>query len=109
MRCYICKKEVKETFTLDNQKMVCNKCLEKEIYKERRKIMKKYKRPSYRKEQKRPQEYTLGIYGKLIKKKHCRAYCNYHKCYLGGIDIKERKCKEKKCKYKENMKGNYYE
>lgn len=52
--------------------------------------------------------FVLGIYGKTIKKKHCRAYCKLHSCYLGGLDIVERKCSKKKCRYLKQIKENYY-
>ena len=37
MKCSKCKKEVKETFTNDKWQQVCKECLEKEIYKRRKK------------------------------------------------------------------------
>ena len=37
MKCSKCKKEVKETFTNDKWKQVCKECLEKEIYRRRKK------------------------------------------------------------------------
>lgn len=37
MKCSKCKKEVKETYTNDKWKQVCKECLEKEIYKRRKK------------------------------------------------------------------------
>lgn len=39
----------------------------------------------------------LGLYGKLIYRGV--AYCKKHKCYLKPLDIKEKKCKFKKCRY----------
>jgi len=104
MKCSKCKRDTRDTFTLDNNKLVCKECLEKEIYKERKQIMKKYKRGSIN-----YKNFTLGIYGKKIKKKHCRAYCELHKCYLGGLDIKERECIKKKCKHLKGIKENYYD
>lgn len=97
MICIKCNKYTDELFTIEKKNkeyLVCRSCLEKEIYKERKKIMKKYKRGSYN-----YQNFTMGIYGKIIKKKHCRAYCDLHKCYLGGLDIKERECQKKECKH----------
>ena len=97
MICGKCNKYTEELFTIDKKNkeyLVCRSCLEKEIYKERKKTMKKYKRGKYN-----YQNFTMGIYGKIIKKKHCRAYCDLHKCYLGGLDIKERECKKKECKH----------
>ena len=44
MKCEICKKETKEVFTLDKGNKVCPSCLEKDIYKTRRKIIKKHKK-----------------------------------------------------------------
>ena len=43
MKCSKCKKEVKETYTNDKWKQVCRNCLEKEIYKRRRKKITKEK------------------------------------------------------------------
>lgn len=42
MKCSKCKKEVKETYTNDKWKQVCKECLEKEIYKRRKKNRKLY-------------------------------------------------------------------
>ena len=39
----------------------------------------------------------LSLYGKLTYK--AVAYCNLHKCYLEPIQIKEKSCNFKKCKY----------
>lgn len=44
MKCQKCKKEIKESFTSDNYEEICKECLEKEIYKKRKKTVKKYKR-----------------------------------------------------------------
>ena len=100
MRCSKCKKYTEDTFTSKNGKLICRECLESEIYKERRKTMKKYKKGSIN-----YKNFTIGIYGKNIKKKHCRAYCELHKCYLGGLDIIERECLKKKCKHLKKHKG----
>lgn len=43
MKCEKCKKETNQLFTLEKRKidlMVCSKCLEKSIYKKRRKLLK---------------------------------------------------------------------
>lgn len=64
------------------------------------------KRPSYRKELKPPSNYVLGIYGRLIPIGRCKCYCNLHKCYLVGKDLKERKCTIKRCKHLKTL-GKY--
>ena len=43
MKCDKCKKEIKESYTSDDNKTVCKECLEKEIYKQRKKIIKKFR------------------------------------------------------------------
>jgi hypothetical protein len=45
----------------------------------------------------------LFLYGKLRDKSKAVAYCELHKCYLEPIDIKEKKCNYKKCKYLKNL------
>lgn len=45
----------------------------------------------------------IFLYGRLRNKSKAVAYCNLHKCYLEPIDIKEKKCNYKKCKYKEEL------
>lgn len=64
------------------------------------------KRPSYRKEIRIPNNIVLGIYGRLTTIGNCKAYCDYHKCYLVARDITERKCNRKKCIYKKEL-GKY--
>lgn len=44
MKCEKCKKETINSFTSKDNKEICSECLEKEIYKERIKISKKYRR-----------------------------------------------------------------
>ena len=47
MKCEKCKNETNQLFILEKRKrdlMVCGKCLEKSIYKERKKLLKKYRR-----------------------------------------------------------------
>lgn len=47
MKCEKCKKATNQLFTLEKRKidlMVCSKCLEKSIYKERRKLLKQVRR-----------------------------------------------------------------
>lgn len=44
MKCDRCKKEMKESYTSNDNKTICRECLEKEIYKQRKKIIKKSKR-----------------------------------------------------------------
>lgn len=40
MNCYRCKKEIKESYTSKDNKTICKECLEKEIYKERKRVIK---------------------------------------------------------------------
>lgn len=42
---------------------------------------------------------VLCLFGRLRDIGKCVAYCDYHKCYMEPMDIKERKCNSKKCKY----------
>ena len=44
MKCSRCKKDTNEEFTSNDNKPICRNCLEKEIYKEREKIIKKYRK-----------------------------------------------------------------
>ena len=47
MKCEKCKNETQELFILDKKKkdlMVCSKCLEKSIYKERTRLLKELKK-----------------------------------------------------------------
>lgn len=44
MKCCRCKKETKEEYTSNDNKTICRECLEKEIYKERKKMIKRSKR-----------------------------------------------------------------
>lgn len=39
----------------------------------------------------------LGLYGKLTY--NAVAYCKKHKCYLQPVDIKNKRCNWKECKY----------
>ena len=41
IKCYKCHEKTEELFTNDDWKLVCRKCLEKEIYKDRHKRLKK--------------------------------------------------------------------
>lgn len=40
----------------------------------------------------------IFLYGKLMKKSRARGWCNLHNCYLTSDDIREKRCKIKKCK-----------
>ena len=40
MRCNNCKKEIKELYTSREYKLICKECLEKEIYEERKRVIK---------------------------------------------------------------------
>lgn len=64
------------------------------------------KRASYRKELKIPNNYVMGIYGRLLPIGSCKWYCNLHKCYMTGRDLRERKCKNKKCSHLKKL-GKY--
>ena len=44
IKCYKCHEKTEELFTNDEWKLVCRKCLEKEIYKDRHKRLKKVKK-----------------------------------------------------------------
>ena len=44
IKCYKCHEMTEELFTNDEWKLVCRKCLEKEIYKNRHKRLKKVKK-----------------------------------------------------------------
>lgn len=44
MKCEICKKESLEEYTSKDNKKICKECLEKEIYKERKRIYKRAKK-----------------------------------------------------------------
>lgn len=48
----------------------------------------------------------LFLYGRLRDVNKAVAYCELHKCYLEPIDIKEKKCNYKKCKYLKNLQKN---
>lgn len=43
--------------------------------------------------------YNLFLFGRLNKLSRAKAYCNLHKCYLEGRDIREKKCNYKSCKH----------
>ena len=43
MKCEKCKNNFENLFTSKDNKQICEKCLEKEIYKERKKTIKKYR------------------------------------------------------------------
>ena len=45
----------------------------------------------------------LFLYGKLKEKGYAVAYCKLHKCYLEPLDIKEKKCNKKNCKFREEL------
>lgn len=40
MKCSKCKKETKDCYTSKDNKAICKECLEKEIYKERKRVIK---------------------------------------------------------------------
>lgn len=44
MKCEKCKKETTEEYTSNKNKIICKECLEKEIYKERKRIIRKMKK-----------------------------------------------------------------
>ena len=44
MKCEKCRKEIIDSFTSKKNKQLCKGCIEKEIYKEREKIIKKYRK-----------------------------------------------------------------
>ena len=52
---------------------------------------------------KKTKKQELFLYGKLRDKSKAVAYCDLHKCYLEPIDIKEKKCNRKNCKYRRDL------
>lgn len=50
---------------------------------------------------------VIFLYGKLLNKEVAIGYCELHKCYLAPNDIKEKKCKIKKCKYFKRKENKY--
>jgi len=46
MRCSNCKKEIEDSFTSNDNKQICKECLEKEIYKYRKRVIKNERRVS---------------------------------------------------------------
>lgn len=44
MKCENCKKETTQVFTSSKDKLICSQCLEQEIYKTRKNIVKKHKK-----------------------------------------------------------------
>ena len=43
--------------------------------------------------------YNLFLFGRLNNLSKAKAYCELHKCYLEGKDIKEKRCNHKLCKH----------
>ena len=43
--------------------------------------------------------YNLFLFGRLNNINKAKAYCELHKCYLEGRDIKEKGCNYKLCKH----------
>lgn len=43
--------------------------------------------------------YNLFLFGRLNNLSKAKAYCELHRCYLEGRDIKEKKCNYKSCKH----------
>lgn len=41
----------------------------------------------------------LFLYGKLRYKARAIGYCDLHKCYLDIINVSEKRCTKKHCKY----------
>ena len=39
------------------------------------------------------------LYGKLNLRSRAIGYCELHKCYLDGLNISEKRCNKKHCKY----------
>lgn len=50
MKCEKCRKNYEYLFTSNKDKQLCKECLEKEIYKERKKVIKKYRKKKYDRE-----------------------------------------------------------
>ena len=48
----------------------------------------------------KPYKHTeLFLYGSRKNRCIAKGYCELHKCYLDGRNIRQKKCKIKKCKY----------
>ncbi len=43
--------------------------------------------------------YNLFLFGRLNNLSRAKAYCELHKCYLEGKDIREKRCNHKSCKH----------
>lgn len=43
--------------------------------------------------------YNLFLFGRLNNLSKAKAYCELHKCYLEGRDIREKGCNYKLCKH----------
>lgn len=46
----------------------------------------------------------LFLFGKLNYKAKAKGYCDLHKCYLDVINISEKRCFAKHCKYLKEVK-----
>lgn len=44
------------------------------------------------------------LYGKLNLKSKAVGYCDLHKCYLDTINVSEKRCRRKHCKYFKEVK-----
>lgn len=60
---------------------------------------KKLRRRSIRKGVKTFKNKEIFLYGRIGERSKSVAYCNLHKCFLEIKDIKEKRCRNKKCKY----------
>ena len=74
--------------------MRCTKDMENEKIKSKKTI---------RKGSKNVKNKELFLYGRLRDVCKAVAYCELHKCYLEPIDISEKRCNRKKCKYKKEL------
>lgn len=63
-------------------------------------------RKKYKKDLKPPKDYVLCSYGRLVQLGRTDGYCALHNCYLQKRDIREKKCKIKKCKHFKKL-GKY--
>lgn len=72
----------------------------------RNKVAKFMDRKTIRKGVKLHKNIELFLYGKLKDRGKAVAYCKLHKCYLEPIDIREKGCNKKNCKYKEELLGD---
>lgn len=60
---------------------------------------KRYIHPRKRRKRVKLNTYNLFLFGRLNNLSRAKAYCELHKCYLEGKDIREKGCNHKSCKH----------